>query len=143
MSCFLWRRKLIFESKILFCPCRDGERLTIELGRALRNGEYKCKVHYLKLSENIDEMEKMPFLCDWILCNGASIGKTKREILAHISTIEPKYEIAYERCRLRKLNLRSPGKVYVDDQRFSEYDGLTSDMQVSHRHTQLVDLSKF
>lgn len=30
---------------------RDGERLQIELGRALQKGEYKCKILYLNLKE--------------------------------------------------------------------------------------------
>lgn len=106
----------------------------IELGRALRNGEYKCKVHYLKLSESLDEMEKMPFLCDWILCYGASIGKTKREILAHIASIDPKYNIPYDRCRLRKLTVRNPTRIYHDDEQFGEYDMLSSGMQVNRKN---------
>lgn len=99
---------------------RDGERLNIELGRALRAGEYKCKVHYMKLGATIEENEKIPILCDWILCSDANVGKTKREILAHIASIDPKYDIPYERCRLRKKNGNCPAKIYLDDQKFGE-----------------------
>lgn len=100
--------------------CSDGERLTIELGRALRSGEYKCKVYYMKLSEVNDTSETLTFLCDWILCNGASVGKTKREILAQISSNNPQYEIPYERCRLRKKSTFVPGKIFLDDQVFGD-----------------------
>lgn len=110
---------------------RDGERLNIELGRALRSGEFKCKVHYMKLAETIEDNEKIPFLCDWILCNGASVGKTKREILAHIASIDPKYDIPYERCRLRKKNGNCPSKIYLDDQKFGDDVVLLQNLQVS------------
>lgn len=30
---------------------RDGDRLQIELGRALQKGEFKCKILYLNLKE--------------------------------------------------------------------------------------------
>lgn len=106
----------------LFISCyRDGERLTIELGRALRKGEYKYKVYYLSLVDTVDEIEKITFLCDWILCQGANVGKTKREILAQIVNINPKYNIPYDRCRLRyKKHGRWPGKIYHDDQKFGD-----------------------
>lgn len=118
---------------------RDGERLNIELGRALRSGEYKCKVHYMKLAETVDENEKMPFLCDWILCNGASVGKTKREILAHIAGIDPKYDIPYERCRLRKKNGNCPSKIYLDDQKFGDDVVLLQNLQVNSIDYPMMD----
>lgn len=114
---------------------RDGERLNIELGRALRSGEFKCKVHYMKLAETIEENEKMPFLCDWILCNGANVGKTKREILAHIASIDSKYDIPLERCRLRKKNGNCPSKIYLDDQKFGDEVVLLQNLQVNRSST--------
>ena len=33
-------------------------------------------------------IEKLPFLCDYILRNGAEVGQTKREILAHIGSVD-------------------------------------------------------
>lgn len=110
---------------------RDGERLNIELGRALRSGEFKCKVHYMRLAETIEDNEKMPYLCDWILCSGAGVGKTKREILAHIASIDPKYDIPYERCRLRKKNGNCPSKIYLDDQKFGDDVVLLQNLQVN------------
>ncbi|XP_031619612.1 ubiquitin carboxyl-terminal hydrolase 47 isoform X2 [Contarinia nasturtii] len=108
----------------------DGERLTIELGRALRSGEYKCKVYYMKLSEINDTSETLTFLCDWILCNGASVGKTKREILAQIASNDPQYEIPYERCRLRKKSANAPGKIFLDDQVFGDDVILLSNYEI-------------
>lgn len=104
--------------------------MNIELGRALRPGEYKCKVHYMKLAETTEENEKMPFLCDWILCKGANVGKTKREILAQIASIDSKYDIPYERCRLRKKNGRCPSTIFYDHQKFGDDVILLTNFQV-------------
>lgn len=118
------------------CFCRiysDGERLTIELGRALRSGEYKCKVYYMKLADVSDTAENLTFLCDWILCNGASVGKTKREILAQIASNDTPYDIPIERCRLRKKNANSPGKIFLDEQVFGDDVFLLSNYEVSQQ----------
>jgi ubiquitin carboxyl-terminal hydrolase 47 len=114
---------------VLFC--RDGERLQIELGRALRDGEYKCKLYFLKLSEINDEMEKMPYLCETILRYGAEVGQTKREILAHIATLDPKYNIPYDKCRLRRKSYKNPSKIFLDDQKFGDDIMLTTSYEVS------------
>ncbi|XP_055315105.1 ubiquitin carboxyl-terminal hydrolase 47 isoform X3 [Sitodiplosis mosellana] len=108
----------------------DGERLTIELGRALRSGEYKCKVYYMKLSEISETSETLTFLCDWILCNGASVGKTKREILSQIASNDPQYDIPYERCRLRKKSTYAPSKIFLDDQVFGDDVILLSNYEI-------------
>lgn len=95
----------------------------------------------MKLSEVTDTSDTQTFLCDWILCNGASVGKTKREILAQIANNEPQYEISYERCRLRKKSAYSPGKIFLDDQVFGDDVILLSNYEVSfkfHKTFQLV-----
>lgn len=98
------------------------------MGRALRKGEYKCKIHYLKLEDAAsDDFDKMPVVCDWILRNGAEVGQTKREIIAHLSTIEPKFNITYETCRLRKKSYRAPLDIYTDNQQFGDDDIRLSD----------------
>lgn len=84
----------------------------------------------MKLSEITDDTDKIVYLCDWILCNGASVGKIKREILAHIATMDPKYNIALDCCRLRKKNGRSPTKIFYDDQKFGEDIILLSNCEV-------------
>lgn len=85
----------------------------------------------MKLSEISESSDTQPFLCDWILCNGASVGKTKREILAQISN-DPQYEIPYERCRLRKKGTYGPGKIYLDEQVFGEDVILLSNYEVCY-----------
>lgn len=88
----------------------------------------------MKLSEvNENSSEPLTFLCDWILCNGARVGNTKREILAQIATNDPQYAIPYERCRLRKKsnNSHAPGKIYLDDQVFGDDVILISNCEVS------------
>lgn len=74
----------------------------------------------MKLSEINETSETLTFLCDWILCNGASVGKTKREILAQIASNDPQYDIPYERCRLRKKSTYAPSKIFLDDQKFGD-----------------------
>lgn len=112
--------------------CSDGERLSIELGRALRPGEYKCKLFHMKLSDMVDDHEKITFLTDWILCNGASVENIKREILARITKIDPKYDIAFDCIRLRRKSGKTPGQVYLDTEVFGEdiLTGSISEVQI-------------
>lgn len=99
---------------------KDEERLVIELGRALRKGEFKVKLYYLKVSE-LTDLEKLPFVCDYILRESAEVGQTKREILAHIRGLDEKYaNLTYETTRLRKKSWKSPAQIYLDDQKFGD-----------------------
>lgn len=116
------------------CECSEGERLTIELGRALREGEHKCKVFYMKLSDTSDNTEPLSFLCDWILCSGATVEKTKREILAQIASNEQQIEIPYNRCRLRRKCGSAPNKIFFDNQVFGDDIILLSNYEVSFRY---------
>lgn len=101
---------------------REGERLSIELGRALRKGEYKCKVSYMRLVEcSAMDFERLQPVCDYIVCSGASVASTKRGILAQLAQLDPiKYNASYESCRLRRKVCRSPNEVYQDDQKFND-----------------------
>lgn len=84
----------------------------------------------MKLSETNESSDNLTVLCDWILCNGASVGKTKREILAQIATNEQQYEIPYERCRLRRKCGSAPGKIFLDKQVFGDDIILLSNYEV-------------
>lgn len=99
---------------------KDEERLVIELGRALRKGEFKVKLYFLNVTEMID-IEKLPFICDYILRESAEVGQTKREILAHIRGLDDKYaKLTFEKTRLRKKSWKSPAQIYTDDQKFGD-----------------------
>lgn len=99
---------------------KDEERLVIELGRALRKGEFKVKLYYLKVEE-VTDLEKLPFICDYILQDFAEIGQTKREIIAHIRTLDEKYaNLTFERTRLRKKSWKSPAQIFLNDQKFGD-----------------------
>lgn len=99
---------------------KDEERLVIELGRALRKGEFKVKLFFLNVSEMTD-IEKLPFICDYILRDSAEVGQTKREILAHIRGLDEKYEkLTFEKTRLRKKSWKSPAQIFMDDQKFGD-----------------------
>jgi ubiquitin carboxyl-terminal hydrolase 47 len=91
------------------------------LGRVLRKGEYKTKLYYLNLNEITDEIEKIPFICEYIVRHDADVATTKREILAHITQMDKKYEhLTFERLRMRKKNWRCPTKILVDHQKFGD-----------------------
>lgn len=99
---------------------KDEERLLIELGRALRKGECKVKLYYLNTAE-VTDLEKLPFVCDYILRESAEVGQTKREILAHIRALDEKYaNMTFERSRLRKKGWKSPAQIYIEDQKFGD-----------------------
>ncbi|CAH1708005.1 unnamed protein product [Chironomus riparius] len=99
---------------------KDEERLVIELGRALRKGEFKVKLYYLNVAEMTD-IEKLPLICEYILRESAEVGQTKREILAHIRGLDSKYEkLTFEKTRLRKKSWKSPAQIFTDDQKFGD-----------------------
>ncbi|XP_055533774.1 ubiquitin carboxyl-terminal hydrolase 47 isoform X2 [Wyeomyia smithii] len=109
----------------------DGERLTIELGRVLRKGEYKINLYYFNVNDLTDDTEKLPFLCNWFVRNGELVGQIKRDILAHLVSIDNKYStLTFDRCRLRKKSWKSISKVFTDDQKIGTDVSLssTSDM---------------
>lgn len=110
------------------CSYKDGERLIIELGR---KGEYKLKVYFLKLSDITDDTEdKTPFLCDWVFRNGAKVGDTKRDLLAYVSQLDSKYNIPFDKCRLRKKGNNNPQNVFMDDQLFDRDIDISSHQEV-------------
>ncbi|CRK93812.1 CLUMA_CG007339, isoform A [Clunio marinus] len=99
---------------------KDEECLAIELGRALRTGEFKVKLYYLNVAE-LTDIEKLPFVCDYILRESSEVGQTKREIIAHLRGLDEKYaNLTYERANLRKKSWKSPGQIYLDDQKFGD-----------------------
>lgn len=100
---------------------KDGDRLSIELGRVLRKDEYKINLFYFNVNDVTDDVDKLPFLCNWIVRNGQLVGQIKRDILAHLASSENKYSnLTYERCRLRKKGWKSISKVYTDEQKIGE-----------------------
>ncbi|KYM95785.1 Ubiquitin carboxyl-terminal hydrolase 64E [Cyphomyrmex costatus] len=94
----------------------DGERLNVKLGRALRNGEFKVKLYQLL----IDSTEPYKFLCEWIVSRDVTVGHAKKEILAEIKR---KYDIdiPYEKCRLRKKYFKTASKVFLNEQKFEDF----------------------
>ncbi|XP_055703055.1 ubiquitin carboxyl-terminal hydrolase 47 [Phlebotomus papatasi] len=110
---------------------KEGEGVIVELGRVLKSTEHLCKVYFLKLSELSDDMEKLPFLCDWILEDGNTVGEIKAKLIKYLSTVDQKYShLVAERCRLRKKSWRSMGKLYMDDKIFTEDIPLTTNTEL-------------
>lgn len=75
-------------------------------------------------------MEKMPLKCDWILRHGANVGQTKREIIAHLATLDHTFDIAYEQCRLRKKFNKRPMEIYNDSDKFGDDIRLSEHVEV-------------
>ncbi|KAF4523652.1 hypothetical protein B566_EDAN013246 [Ephemera danica] len=94
---------------------RDGESLSIRLGRALRKGEFRGKV--FQLSPGATESTK--FLFDWILARGMLVADAKKQILDELKK-KHSIDIPFDRCRLRKKSWKNPGQVYYDNQRFED-----------------------
>ncbi|KAK9300885.1 hypothetical protein QLX08_006588 [Tetragonisca angustula] len=93
----------------------DGEKLWIEIGRALRNGEFTVKLHQFSL-----DSAEGKFLFEWIVSEDMTIGQAKKEILAEMKR-RYNIEIPYERCRLREKCFVSPSKVLLDHQKFKDF----------------------
>uniref|UniRef100_A0A6P7GLW5 Ubiquitin carboxyl-terminal hydrolase 47 n=1 Tax=Diabrotica virgifera virgifera TaxID=50390 RepID=A0A6P7GLW5_DIAVI len=94
---------------------RDGERITIKLGRVLRKDELKCNVYHLKL----DNMDVNNFLFEHIIVKGQTVSLVKREILLQAKK-QHMLDIPYHKCRLREKSWKKPKRVYLDDQRFDK-----------------------
>uniref|UniRef100_A0A6B2EIY1 Ubiquitin carboxyl-terminal hydrolase 47 n=1 Tax=Phlebotomus kandelakii TaxID=1109342 RepID=A0A6B2EIY1_9DIPT len=110
---------------------KECEGLTVTLGRALSETEHMCKVYFLKLSELTDEMEKLPFVCDWILEDGTTVGDTKVNLVKYLTGLDEKYaHLVPERCRLRKKSWRSVGKVFTEDQIFNDSISITLNFEM-------------
>lgn len=111
---------------------RDGDRLTIELGRVLRKGEYKINLYYFNVNDVVDDLDKLPFLCNWIVRNGQQVGQVKKDVLAHLATSDSKYNnLKYECCRLRRKCWKSISKVYLDEYQIGEDVTLNNNSDVS------------
>lgn len=115
----------------------DGDRLSIELGRVLRKGEFKINLYYFNVNDVVDDVDKLPFLCNWIVRNGQQVGQIKRDILAHLATSDSKYNnLAYERCRLRKKGWKNISKVHTDEQKIGDDVTLTNNSDMILQETE-------
>ncbi|CAH1098734.1 unnamed protein product [Psylliodes chrysocephalus] len=94
---------------------KDGERLTLKLGRVLRKDELKCNVYHLKL----DTMDVNNFLFEHIISRGQTVGSVKKEILFQAKK-QHMLDIPYHKCRLREKSWKKPKRVYLDDQKFDK-----------------------
>lgn len=101
---------------------KDEERMMIELGRVLQPGEHKVKLYYLNIEEDDIDFEKLPVIAtDFIIRDSAEIGQTKREIIAHMKTLDKKYaNLTYERTRLRKKSYKGPAAFYYEDSKVGD-----------------------
>ncbi|XP_058457623.1 ubiquitin carboxyl-terminal hydrolase 47 [Malaya genurostris] len=105
----------------------DGDRFSIELGRVLRKGEYKVSVYYFNVNDLVDDTEKLPFMCNWIVRDRQLVGEVKCDILAHLAAQDEKYRsLSPNRCRLRRKGWKSISKVYTDNYIIGDDVRLTS-----------------
>jgi len=97
---------------ICFREMFETTQIVVRLGRALRPGEVRGKIHQLCLN---DPHERSKFLFEWVLTPDVQIGHIKRDILAEMKS-RFAIDIPYEKCILRKKIWRTPSTVYGDDE---------------------------
>jgi len=90
----------------------DDPQIVVRLGRALRPGEVRGKIHQLCLN---DPHERSKFLFEWVLTPDVQIGHIKKNILAEMKS-RYAIDIPYEKCILRKKIWRTPSTVYGEDE---------------------------
>ncbi|XP_014297960.1 ubiquitin carboxyl-terminal hydrolase 47 isoform X1 [Microplitis demolitor] len=98
----------------------DGETLTIQLGRALKEGEFKVKLYYLWVGYMARAMEYYS-VGEWIVSREATVAQTKKEIIEELRA-NHHIDILFERCRLRKKFSMTPSKVLFDHQKFKDIE---------------------
>ena len=68
---------------ICFREMFETTQIVVRLGRALRPGEVRGKIHQLCLN---DPHERSKFLFEWVLTPDVQIGHIKRDILAEMKS---------------------------------------------------------
>uniref|UniRef100_A0A182YEJ4 Ubiquitin carboxyl-terminal hydrolase 47 n=1 Tax=Anopheles stephensi TaxID=30069 RepID=A0A182YEJ4_ANOST len=114
---------------------KDDDRLSLELGRVLRKGEYKLNVSYVNVNEMTEEMDNTAFLCTTIVKNGDLIGQIKADILASLPATlgeaAKKYaHLHSNNCRLRRKGIKYLSTVYKDDERIGKEITMLSSVDV-------------
>ncbi|ELT97116.1 hypothetical protein CAPTEDRAFT_213864 [Capitella teleta] len=93
----------------------DDCRLVVRLGRALKKGEHRIKIH--QLAVNSEEPSK--FMCEVIIARGMSVLEAKVAIAAELRQ-QCQLEVPIDRMRLRKKAWKNPGTIFKDTQLFEE-----------------------
>uniref|UniRef100_A0A182JX96 Ubiquitin carboxyl-terminal hydrolase 47 n=1 Tax=Anopheles christyi TaxID=43041 RepID=A0A182JX96_9DIPT len=114
---------------------KDDDRLSLELGRVLRKGEYKLNVSYVNVNQMTEEMDNTAFLCSTIVKNGDLVGQIKADILASLPTAlgegAKKYaHLHSNNCRLRRKGIKYLSTVYKDDERIGKDITLPTNVDV-------------
>uniref|UniRef100_A0A7G3B1T1 Ubiquitin carboxyl-terminal hydrolase 47 n=1 Tax=Lutzomyia longipalpis TaxID=7200 RepID=A0A7G3B1T1_LUTLO len=110
---------------------KEREGVYVELGRVLKLTEHLCKVYFLKVSDVTDDVEKLPYVCEWIFEDDTKVGETLVKLLKYLATLDEKYaHLVPERCRLRKMAWRGLGGVYHNDQIFGEDIHFNTDHEI-------------
>ncbi|KAK0085214.1 hypothetical protein PV325_005589 [Microctonus aethiopoides] len=90
----------------------DGETLTVNLCRAIRDGDFVMKLYVLNLKR--DSVMNNDFLCEFIVFKNSTIAQVKRELIVELKKIH-NINIPYERLRLRIKNWTIPMGILLDD----------------------------
>uniref|UniRef100_A0A1L8DSM0 Ubiquitin carboxyl-terminal hydrolase 47 n=1 Tax=Nyssomyia neivai TaxID=330878 RepID=A0A1L8DSM0_9DIPT len=131
---FKLMRKVIIPRELTnqtLCDLKEREGIYVELGRVLKMTEHLCKVYFLRVSDVTDDVEKLPFVCEWIFEDDTKVGDTLVRLLKYLGTLDEKYShLVPERCRLRKMAWRGLGAVYQCDQIFGEDIHFSSEHEI-------------
>ncbi|KAF5276470.1 hypothetical protein FQA39_LY06539 [Lamprigera yunnana] len=104
---------------------KDGDKLTIKLGRVLRKDEYSGKIFHL----TPENSEPFTFLFDWIIGKSQTVLQVKKEIL-FAAKKQHMLDIAHNKSRLRLKNWKNPSKVYLDEQKFVDDISLNNNFEM-------------
>lgn len=123
---------------------KDGEMVTIELGRNLKEGEHKVKIYYLKLSEITNEVGKLTAVCDWIIKLGEPLVDVKRELITHLHKLDSKYKtLTVDNCRIWEKGAKNPVKILADDYRPGSELRLNCEMILQECENGISPVTKF
>ncbi|XP_044748604.1 ubiquitin carboxyl-terminal hydrolase 47 isoform X2 [Coccinella septempunctata] len=96
--------------------CRkDGDVLSIKLGRVLQENEHNAKIFLLRPNHK----EPISFLFDFIITKGQTVGQVLKEIV-YTAKKRNILDLNHQKCRLRGKSLKKVKKVYLENQVFGE-----------------------
>lgn len=96
--------------------CRkDGDVLSIKLGRVLQEDEHNAKIFLLRPNHK----EPISFLFDFVIVKGQTVGQVLKEIV-YTAKKRNIIDLNIQKCRLREKCQKRVRKVYLENQEFGE-----------------------
>ncbi|KAK9871493.1 hypothetical protein WA026_012864 [Henosepilachna vigintioctopunctata] len=94
---------------------KDGDCLTIKLGRVLRKDEYNVKVYILAPNSQ----EPISFLFEHIIAKGQTVSQVLKDIILQAKK-RRLLDLSYQKCRLREKSWKKAKRIYLENEIFGE-----------------------